>query len=198
MAVVLNGHGLGTPEGSDAVSSLIDSSCIEDGRRHKFARTSLGKGVPSKRPSWYHLSFLQTLFVSLRSQPALTTTYWIWACADAAWEEISLQFKLATRTALASIMINLANLCCYSSEGTQSMPPPELPRLVAEQATPIPSHDKDTQRLIVVLSNATIETFKSSARDDKYTLLNSDEHIGIMRKMNRDISEARPDIVHQV
>lgn len=35
-------------------------------------------------------------------------------------------------------------------------------------------------------------------RDEKYTLLNSDEHIGIMRKMNRDISDARPDITHQV
>ena len=35
-------------------------------------------------------------------------------------------------------------------------------------------------------------------RDEKYSLLNSDEHIGIMRKMNRDISDARPDITHQV
>ena len=70
---------------------------------------------------------------------------------------------------------------------------------------PIPSTDKTTQRLIVVLSNASLETFKAShggrpgsGRDDKYSLLNSDEHIGAMRKMNRDISEARPDITHQV
>lgn len=35
-------------------------------------------------------------------------------------------------------------------------------------------------------------------KDEKYSLLNSDEHIGIMRKMNRDISDARPDITHQV
>jgi rRNA small subunit pseudouridine methyltransferase Nep1 len=35
-------------------------------------------------------------------------------------------------------------------------------------------------------------------KDDKYSLLNSDEHIGVMRKMNRDISDARPDITHQV
>ena len=35
-------------------------------------------------------------------------------------------------------------------------------------------------------------------RDEKYSLLNSDEHIGVMRKMNRDISDARPDITHQV
>ncbi|OWY44309.1 nucleolar essential protein 1 [Alternaria alternata] len=88
---------------------------------------------------------------------------------------------------------------------TQSMPPPELPKLVAEQHAPIPTNDKDTQRLIVVLCNATLETYKAShgtgrgpgAREDKYNLLNSDDHIGVMRKMGRDISEARPDITHQ-
>lgn len=88
--------------------------------------------------------------------------------------------------------------------GTQSLPPPELPRLVAEQHVPISATDKDTQRLIVVLSNASLETYRAShggrtgGRDDKYSLLNSDEHIGVMRKMNRDISDARPDITHQV
>jgi rRNA small subunit pseudouridine methyltransferase Nep1 len=88
--------------------------------------------------------------------------------------------------------------------GTQSLPPPKLPKLVAEQHAPIPTSDRDTQRLIVVLSNASLETYRAvawgrnNARDDKYSLLNSDEHIGIMRKMGRDISEARPDITHQV
>lgn len=91
--------------------------------------------------------------------------------------------------------------------GTQSLPPPELPQLVAEQHVPIASSDKDTKRLIVVLSNASLETYKAShggpgrmgaQREDKYSLLNSDEHIGVMRKMNRDISDARPDITHQV
>ncbi|MCJ1441190.1 MAG: 18S rRNA pseudouridine methyltransferase [Stictis urceolatum] len=68
---------------------------------------------------------------------------------------------------------------------------------------PIPASDKDTQRLIVVLSHASLETYKASyggrgaKQDEKYSLLNSDEHIGIMRKMNRDISDARPDITHQ-
>jgi len=46
--------------------------------------------------------------------------------------------------------------------GTQSLPPPELPKLVAEQHVPIPSIDKETQRMIVVLSNASLETCKSS------------------------------------
>ena len=79
--------------------------------------------------------------------------------------------------------------------------------MVAEQKTPIPPTDKDSQRLIVVLSNASLETYKASHggtsragthREEKYSLLNSDEHIGVMRKMNRDISDARPDITHQV
>lgn len=82
-----------------------------------------------------------------------------------------------------------------------------LPQLVAEQHTPIPPSDKDTKRLIVVLSNASLETYKAAHastgrngthKEEKYSLLNSDEHIGIMRKMNRDISDARPDITHQV
>lgn len=107
-----------------------------------------------------------------------------------------------------------------NATGTQSLPPPELPQLVAEQAYPIPATDKNSKRLIVVLSHASLETFKTSsssssaympsngqphragrtaplARDEKYTLLNSDEHIGVMRKLGRDISEARPDITHQ-
>lgn len=88
--------------------------------------------------------------------------------------------------------------------GAQSLPAPELPRMVAEQHTPIASTDKDTQRLIVVLSNASLETYKaahtgkSGGKDEKFSLLNSDEHIGVMRKMGRDISDARPDITHQV
>lgn len=94
----------------------------------------------------------------------------------------------------------------FAGTQTQSLPPPVLPQLVAEQHSAIPSGDKDTQRLIVVLSNASLETYKSSytggrgaSKDGaKYSLLNSDEHIGIMRKMNRDISDARPDITHQV
>lgn len=97
----------------------------------------------------------------------------------------------------------MANHHSLSGTQTQSLPPPSLPQLVAEQAHPIPSSDKDTQRLIVVLSNASLETYKSShggkngGREEKYALLNSDEHIGVMRKMNRDISDARPDITHQ-
>ena len=90
------------------------------------------------------------------------------------------------------------------SAGTQSLPPPELPRLIAEQHVPIAANDKDTKRLIVVLSNASLETYRAAhsgkpgGKEEKYSLLNSDEHIGVMRKMGRDISDARPDITHQV
>jgi rRNA small subunit pseudouridine methyltransferase Nep1 len=95
--------------------------------------------------------------------------------------------------------------------GTQSLPPPELPQLLAEQHVPIPHSDKYTRRLIVVLSHASLETYKTTSHGgpsrqvgprggggERFSLLNSDEHIGVLRRMNRDISEARPDITHQV
>ncbi|ODQ80226.1 hypothetical protein BABINDRAFT_161196 [Babjeviella inositovora NRRL Y-12698] len=72
--------------------------------------------------------------------------------------------------------------------------------LVPVQPTPLSSKDKATKRLIVVLSHACLETHKMSsggAGGDKYALLNCDDHQGLLRKMNRDISEARPDITHQ-
>jgi hypothetical protein len=104
--------------------------------------------------------------------------------------------------------LKMEDLTIGMNIGTQSLPPPSLPKLTAEQHVPIPANDKHTQRLIVVLSNASLETYKAShpgpgrqgmpIRDEKYSLLNSDEHIGVMRKMNRDISDARPDITHQV
>lgn len=83
---------------------------------------------------------------------------------------------------------------------TQSLPP--LPTLTAEQATPVTSDDKDSKRLIVVLAQACLETHKVSVGGpgggEKYVLLNSDDHIGVLKKMGRDISDARPDILHQV
>jgi rRNA small subunit pseudouridine methyltransferase Nep1 len=90
-------------------------------------------------------------------------------------------------------------------QSTQSLPTTPLPQLAAEQSLPIPQSDHSTKRLIVVLCNASLETYKTVgsngrhglAREEKYSLLNSDEHIGVMRKMNRDISDARPDITHQ-
>ncbi|CDR42891.1 CYFA0S10e03532g1_1 [Cyberlindnera fabianii] len=73
--------------------------------------------------------------------------------------------------------------------------------LVPEQPAAPTSRDKNTQRLIVVLSAACLETHKISSghggNQDKYALLNCDDHQGLLKKMGRDISEARPDITHQ-
>ncbi|CCH58320.1 hypothetical protein TBLA_0A05270 [Henningerozyma blattae CBS 6284] len=72
--------------------------------------------------------------------------------------------------------------------------------LVPKAPTVLTSKDKTTQRLIVVLSMASLETYRISSSGpggDKYVLLNCDDHQGILKKMGRDISEVRPDITHQ-
>lgn len=74
--------------------------------------------------------------------------------------------------------------------------------LVPAQPSSLTSKDKNTQRLIVVLSAACLETHKISSGHgpgghDKYALLNCDDHQSLLKKKGRDISEARPDITHQ-
>ena len=74
------------------------------------------------------------------------------------------------------------------------------------------------RKLYVILEQACLEVYKVSGsgsksihghRDGvrgrgkdggeaKYTLLNCDDHQGILAKMGRDIADARPDITHQV
>lgn len=67
---------------------------------------------------------------------------------------------------------------------------------------PIPPTAPNAQsgrRLIVVLERACLETYKvGNAKDSKYALLNCDDHQGILKKMGKDIADARPDITHQV
>ncbi|KAJ4488286.1 nucleolar essential protein 1 [Lentinula aciculospora] len=64
------------------------------------------------------------------------------------------------------------------------------------------------RRLFVVLEQACLEAYlissglKSNGRkgkegEVKYTLLNCDDHQGILAKTGRDIADARPDITHQ-
>lgn len=54
------------------------------------------------------------------------------------------------------------------------------------------------RHLIVVLEKASLEIYKvGGSKEGRYSLLNCDDHQGILKKMNRDISEARPDICHQ-
>lgn len=73
--------------------------------------------------------------------------------------------------------------------------------LIPVQPAALTSKDKNTQRLIVVLSQACLETHKINSSNgsggDKYALLNCDDHQGLLKKMGRDIAEARPDITHQ-
>jgi rRNA small subunit pseudouridine methyltransferase Nep1 len=73
--------------------------------------------------------------------------------------------------------------------------PATVPRTAAEK--------QNTQRLYVVLEQASLEVYKTGKPGDhsgkgQYQLLNCDDHQGALRKMGRDIGEARPDITHQV
>ncbi|KIY67984.1 Nep1-domain-containing protein [Cylindrobasidium torrendii FP15055 ss-10] len=65
-----------------------------------------------------------------------------------------------------------------------------------------------SRRLFVILEQACLETYRvssGSAKNNgrgkdgevKYTLLNCDDHQGILAKTGRDIADARPDITHQ-
>ena len=73
--------------------------------------------------------------------------------------------------------------------------PASVPRTAEEK--------QNTQRLFVVLEQASLEVYKSGKPGDHsgkgaYQLLNCDDHQGALRRMGRDIGEARPDITHQV
>ncbi|OZJ05972.1 Ribosomal RNA small subunit methyltransferase mra1 [Bifiguratus adelaidae] len=67
---------------------------------------------------------------------------------------------------------------------------PKIPKTLAEK--------ENTRRLIVVLENACLETYKvSKLKEAKYQLLNCDDHQGLLKKLGKDITDARPDITHQ-
>ncbi|KAI8144602.1 Alpha/beta knot methyltransferase [Fennellomyces sp. T-0311] len=55
------------------------------------------------------------------------------------------------------------------------------------------------KRLIIVLENASLEAARLNPYrfDSKMQLLNCDEHQSILKRLGRDIADARPDIVHQ-
>lgn len=57
-----------------------------------------------------------------------------------------------------------------------------------------------SRKVIVVLENASLEAARLVAyrHDSKMQLLNCDEHQSILKRLGRDIADARPDIVHQV
>lgn len=57
----------------------------------------------------------------------------------------------------------------------------------------------DARKLIVILENASLEASQVHPyKLDKVQLLNCDDHQALLKRLNRDIAEARPDIVHQV
>ncbi|ORX56348.1 Nep1-domain-containing protein [Hesseltinella vesiculosa] len=64
---------------------------------------------------------------------------------------------------------------------------------------PAIKHDNSQRRLIVVLENASIEATPliNSRFESKLQLLNCDEHQSVLKRLGRDIADARPDIVHQ-
>jgi rRNA small subunit pseudouridine methyltransferase Nep1 len=89
------------------------------------------------------------------------------------------------------------------------VPRPSNPAMLPVQAhVPRGGAASTQRRLFVVLEQACLEAYRvtSGAKgkggrgeaDVKYTLLNCDDHQGILAKTGRDIADARPDITHQV
>jgi rRNA small subunit pseudouridine methyltransferase Nep1 len=91
-----------------------------------------------------------------------------------------------------------------------------LPTIANPALLPIQAHvprntiTTSQRRLYVILEQACLEAYRigggSGAKggkggregEVKYTLLNCDDHQGILAKTGRDIADARPDITHQV
>ncbi|XP_054724438.1 ribosomal RNA small subunit methyltransferase NEP1-like [Uloborus diversus] len=64
-----------------------------------------------------------------------------------------------------------------------------------EQSSKFPKHiRKQDKRLIVILENANLETIKNGKNHE---LLNSEDHLGHLKKYRKDSSFCRPDIAHQ-
>jgi EMG1/NEP1 methyltransferase len=88
--------------------------------------------------------------------------------------------------------------------------PPRISARTDASLVPVPATVPKTaeekanrQRLYVILEQASLEVYKTGKPGDhsgkgQYQLLNCDDHQGALRKMGRDIGEARPDITHQV
>jgi rRNA small subunit pseudouridine methyltransferase Nep1 len=88
------------------------------------------------------------------------------------------------------------------------MPMPANPAMLPVQAhVPKGGIVSSQRRLFVILEQACLEAYRVSSAgkgkngregEVKYTLLNCDDHQGILAKTGRDIADARPDITHQV
>ena len=95
-----------------------------------------------------------------------------------------------------------------STSGTSALQIPANPSMLPVQAHVARGSAAANQRkLYVILEQACLEAYRVSGAgrgrngkegEVKYTLLNCDDHQGILAKMGRDIADARPDITHQV
>jgi rRNA small subunit pseudouridine methyltransferase Nep1 len=65
---------------------------------------------------------------------------------------------------------------------------------------PVAIIPQQQRKVIVVLEKASLEVARMSPKhyDSKLQLLSCDEHQSILKRLGRDIADARPDIVHQV
>ncbi|KIJ61019.1 hypothetical protein HYDPIDRAFT_177206 [Hydnomerulius pinastri MD-312] len=94
-----------------------------------------------------------------------------------------------------------------ASTSNNPMPQPANPSMLPVQAhVPRGGVASSQRRLFVILEQACLEAYRVSSGgkgkggregDVKYTLLNCDDHQGILAKTGRDIADARPDITHQ-
>lgn len=93
------------------------------------------------------------------------------------------------------------------NSSSNPMPLPANPSMLPVQAhVPRGGVASTQRRLFVILEQACLEAYRVSSGgkgkggregDVKYTLLNCDDHQGILAKTGRDIADARPDITHQ-
>lgn len=94
----------------------------------------------------------------------------------------------------------------------QPRPTRPLPRKATTNPAMLPVQHavapRGSRKLYVILEQACLETYRMSGSSNKsrsrsgdgeakYTLLNCDDHQGILAKTGRDIADARPDITHQ-
>ncbi|KAG1785895.1 Alpha/beta knot methyltransferase [Suillus plorans] len=94
-----------------------------------------------------------------------------------------------------------------AGNSSNPMPQPANPSMLPIQAhVPRGGVASTQRRLFVILEQACLEAYRVSSGgkgkggregDVKYTLLNCDDHQGILAKTGRDIADARPDITHQ-
>ncbi|KAF8350976.1 nucleolar essential protein 1 [Amanita rubescens] len=94
-----------------------------------------------------------------------------------------------------------------ASTSTSALQLPANPSMLPVQAHVARGGAAANQRkLYVILEQACLEAYRVSSAgrgrngkegEVKYTLLNCDDHQGILAKMGRDIADARPDITHQ-